>query len=221
MVAVMDTLQPSPQEKLTQAAIDVVRQKGYAATTVDDICAAAGVTKGSFFHHFKSKEQSILAATDRWNDFAETLFSEATYRNASDPRDRVLGYVDLRIEMMSGDLADITCFLGTLVQETYATSPAIRAACGHGIDLHADVVARDIAAAKKLHAPGADWQPASLARFTQAAIQGAFVLAKASGEPGVAADCVRHLRHYLELLLGAKAEPLARRRPARNNRSPS
>ena len=210
-----------PQEKLTQAAINVVRQKGYAATTVEDICASAGLTKGSFFHHFKSKEQSILAATDRWNDFAEKLFAEAAYRNASDPRDRVLGYVDLRIEMMRGDLADITCFLGTLVQETYATSPAIRAACGHGIDLHADVVAHDIAAAKTLHAPGADWQPASLARFTQATIQGAFVLAKASGDPDVATDCLRHLRRYLELLLGTKAEPPNHRRPARNSRSPS
>lgn len=217
----MDTSTRSPTEKLAQAAIDVVRQKGYSATTVDDICAAAGVTKGSFFHHFKSKEQSILAATERWNGFAEKLFAEAAYQNAGDPRDRVLGYVDLRIKMMRGDLADITCFLGTLVQETYATSPAIRAACRLGINLHADVVARDIAAAKKLHAPGADWQPASLARFTQAAIQGAFVLAKASGDPDVAADCLRHLRRYLELLLGVKTEPLARRRPARTTRSPS
>ena len=216
----MDSSRRSPQEKLAQAAIDVVRQKGYAATTVDDICAAAGVTKGSFFHHFKSKEQSILAATERWNDFAEKLFAEAAYRNAADPRDRVLGYVDLRIEMMRGDLADITCFLGTLVQETYATSPAIRAACGHGIDLHADVVARDIAAAKTLHAPGADWQPASLARFMQASIQGAFVLAKASGDSDVAADCLRHLRRYLESLL-AKAQPPNRRRPARTSRSQS
>lgn len=216
----MDSSRRSPQEKLAQAAIDVVRQKGYAATTVDDICAAAGVTKGSFFHHFKSKEQSILAATERWNDFAEKLFAEAAYRNAADPRDRVFGYVDLRIEMMRGDLADITCFLGTLVQETYATSPAIRAACGHGIDLHADVVARDIAAAKTLHAPGADWQPASLARFMQASIQGAFVLAKASGDSDVAADCLRHLRRYLESLL-AKAELPNRRRPARTSRSQS
>jgi TetR/AcrR family transcriptional repressor of nem operon len=42
--------------RLLNAALHVVREKGYAASTVDDICAEAGVTKGSFFHHFKSKD---------------------------------------------------------------------------------------------------------------------------------------------------------------------
>ena len=48
---------PSPHQsktKLLGAAFDLIRSKGYAASTVDDICHAAGVTKGSFFHHFKS-----------------------------------------------------------------------------------------------------------------------------------------------------------------------
>ena len=43
--------------KLLNAALQVIRTKGYAATTVDDICNAAEVTKGSFFHHFKGKEE--------------------------------------------------------------------------------------------------------------------------------------------------------------------
>ena len=42
--------------KLLDAALQVIRTKGYSATTIDDICLAAGLTKGSFFHPFKSKE---------------------------------------------------------------------------------------------------------------------------------------------------------------------
>ncbi len=46
---------PSARIKLLEAARTLIRTKGFAATTVDDLCAAAGVTKGAFFHHFDSK----------------------------------------------------------------------------------------------------------------------------------------------------------------------
>jgi TetR/AcrR family transcriptional repressor of nem operon len=48
---------PATKRKLVEAGIKLVRAQGYNATTVDDICAAAGVTKGGFFHYFKSKEE--------------------------------------------------------------------------------------------------------------------------------------------------------------------
>jgi hypothetical protein len=43
------------RDRLLNAAVCIVRQKGYHATSVDELCAAANVTKGAFFHHFKSK----------------------------------------------------------------------------------------------------------------------------------------------------------------------
>ena len=58
--------QHESKTKLLDAALHVIRVKGYAATTVDDICHEAGVTKGSFFHHFKSKDELALAATSYW-----------------------------------------------------------------------------------------------------------------------------------------------------------
>ena len=51
--------------KLLDAAVSVIRAKGYSAARVDDICAAAGLTKGSFFHHFASKEELALAIEER------------------------------------------------------------------------------------------------------------------------------------------------------------
>ena len=44
------------------------------------------------------------------------------------------------------------------------------------------------------------WSPSSLALYTQAVLQGAFILAKAEDAPQVAAECVDHLRRYVELL---------------------
>ncbi len=44
------------RSRLLDAALHVIRSKGYSASTVDDICTEAGVTKGSFFHYFKARK---------------------------------------------------------------------------------------------------------------------------------------------------------------------
>ena len=71
-------------------------------------------------------------------------------------------------------------------------------------------VEADIAEAKALYAPEADWTPESAALFSQAVLQGEFVLAKAKHGPKVAADCLDHLKVYFEALLGTPA-PCAER----------
>ncbi len=191
--------------RLLDAALSVIRTKGYTAATVDELCRAAGVSKGSFFHHFPDKEALAIAAAEHFSARATALFAAAPYRNERDPRERVLRYIDLRAALLRGDFADFTCLLGTMVQETYATHPAIRAACDEHIRLHASDVARDIAAAKAAYAPDAPWTPESMALYTQAVIQGAFVLAKAHGDPAVGVDAINHLRRYLETQLPISA----------------
>ena len=184
--------------KFLDAALHVIRAKGYTATRIEDICEAAGLTKGSFFHHFRSKEELALAAADHFAAMADRVFASAPYREAADPLDRLLGYIDFRSEILQGELPDYTCLLGTMVQETYDTNPSIRAACEKNISAHAADVARDVEEAKRLYAPDAPWTAESLALYTQAVIQGAFVLAKAKRGPEIAAECLGHLRRYLE-----------------------
>ncbi|HEX9101572.1 MAG TPA: TetR/AcrR family transcriptional regulator [Polyangia bacterium] len=193
--------QHESKEKILDAAMHVIRQKGYDATTVDDICAEAGLTKGSFFHHFASKEELALATADHFAKMAAGLFAHAPFRDAGDPRERLLAYVDLRAQMAHGELPEFTCLLGTMAQEVYETHPAIRKACGRHIGEHAATVEKDIVEAKRRYAPKAKWSAESLALFTQAVIQGAFVLAKAKNDDRVAAECIGHLRRYLEMLL--------------------
>ena len=183
---------------LLDAAMRLIRTKGYSATRIEDICEAAGLTKGSFFHHFKSKEDLALAAAAHFASRADAAFAAAPYQRAVDPLDRLLGYVDFRSAILQGPLPDFTCLLGTMLQETFDTHPALRAACDTHISAHVAAVAKDIAAAKRRYSPTASWSAESLALYIQAVIQGAFILAKAKQGPKVAAECLRHLRRYLE-----------------------
>ena len=100
-----------------------------------------------------------LDAIAHWNRVTGELFAHAAFQKKKDPRDRVLGYIDLRKDLLQGEAQEYSCLLGTLVQETFATHPRLREACDAGISSHARNVARDIAAAKALHAPDARWDP--------------------------------------------------------------
>lgn len=49
------------QRKLIDAVIQLAREKNYEAVTVKEICAVAGVSTGSFYHQFGSKDDLVLA----------------------------------------------------------------------------------------------------------------------------------------------------------------
>ena len=197
-VAAVET--SNTKTKLLDAALTAIRAKGYTATTVDDICQAAGVTKGAFFHHFKSKEDLAVAAARHWGAVTSGLFASARYRALPDPLDRVLAYVDFRKAILQGELPEYTCFAGTTIQEVYDTHPLIREACEKTISDHAAVVEADIAEAMRKYNITGDWTAQSLALYTQAVLQGAFILAKAKQNSAVAGDCIDHLRRYIEML---------------------
>jgi TetR/AcrR family transcriptional regulator, transcriptional repressor for nem operon len=194
------TARQSAKDKILDAAVSLIRSQGYAATTVDDLCAEAGVTKGAFFHHFKSKEDLGVAAAAYWSELARNLFEAAPYHAHADPLDRLLGYIDFRKSLLTGPIPDYTCLVGTMVQEAYDSYPAIREACGRCITLHTATLEGDIRQAIDKHGIEASWTPKSLGLYTQAVLQGAFILAKATGDTRAARDAVDHLRGYVELL---------------------
>src|SRR5215207_5702556 len=70
------------KEKLMDAALDLIWESSYGATSVDDICAKADVRKGSFYHFFRSKAELEIAALEaNWARSRQRLdgfFSPAT-----------------------------------------------------------------------------------------------------------------------------------------------
>ncbi len=179
----------------------MIRKKGFSATTVDDLCKAAAVTKGAYFHHFASKEALGVAAAEFWTETTSALFADAPYHVPDDPLERVLAYIEFRKAIIDGTPEQFTCLVGTMAQETYETFPAIRDACATSIFGHAATLEPDIQAAMAEHGlTEGDWTAQSLARHTQAVLQGAFILAKATGDREVARESVDHLKRYIQLL---------------------
>lgn len=208
------SFRPAPvtaRDKLLEAAVKLVRANGFSATSVDQLCAEAGVTKGAFFHHFASKEALGIATADYWSASTGAFFAGADYHRAPRAIDRVLGYINFRIALIDGAPEQFSCVAGTMVQEAFRSSAAIRDACGASIMGNAAALVPDIAAA--IDDAGVTGTSAeSLAAHIQAVIQGAFVIGKSQGEAKaaqIARQQLLHLRRYFELLFKTDAEEQA------------
>ena len=189
------------RDRLLEAAVKLVRSQGFAGTSVEQLCVEAGVTKGAFFHHFASKEALGVATADYWSSSTSAFFDAAPYHAHADPVDRVLGYLDFRYELIDGGPEQFSCVAGTMVQEAFLSSLAIRDACDASISGNAAKLECDIALAlaqQRIDGISAE----SLALHIQVVLQGGFVLAKAKGDAAIARDSIIHLKRYFALLFG-------------------
>jgi TetR/AcrR family transcriptional repressor of nem operon len=113
------------QENILKAARDLFLSKGYPATTVDQIVENAGVSKGSFYHAFPSKEEMGIILLEWYQLGGVEKIMGGHFAKMKDPKKRMLGFVD-HIENISKDMWGHGCLLGNLGLELAETSPKIR-----------------------------------------------------------------------------------------------
>ena len=194
---------PETKRKLVDAGVNLMRNRGFNATTVDDICAAAGVTKGGFFHYFKSKEDLAKAAVIRFHELKSKQFAEAPFRRLADPLDRVFGLLDFAKEA-SGGAKGLTkgCLIGMFAQELSFTNPELRLVCEDRFARIAKDFETDLVEAKVRYAPRAAFDPKRLAMLYVSIVQGSLMLAKASASNRVLVENLEQFRAYLQFLFG-------------------
>lgn len=190
------------KEKLLEVALQLMQSKGFGATRVDEICAAAGVSKGSFFHYFSSKEDLGAALIERYTTTLYQLMQAGTFRKKRDPLQRIYGYVDFVSKTSQEPFLAQGCLLGNFGQELSTTHPTMRALCAQSFGLWVEALKQDLDEAKTQYAPKAMIDTRSLAEHFTAVFEGALMLAKVKQDPSVVETSLGHFKQYLKSLFG-------------------
>ncbi len=191
---------PISKEKLLDAAEHSMLAKGFEATSVEEICKRARLTKGSFFHYFESKEDLGKAVLNRFVTTTSQCFQQAPFRKERDPLKRVYGYLDFAIQMSQDPKAPEGCLLGIFSQELSNSRPQIRALCTKHFTQWTEQLQGDLAKAKAKYAPKKVLDPHSLAEHIISVMEGSLILARAKQDRRVVEQGLKHLKQYLRYL---------------------
>ncbi len=168
------------RDKLVETALELFHTRGYNACGVLDITDAAGIPKGSFYNHFKSKELLALVVLDRYQGLL-ALDALQDKSKPPIPRLRLLfeHYTTFHVKWKFTR----GCLLGNFGAELSSQSPIIRKALKNIFDRWCDAVANVLQEAKERGDIDKHRDPKELARFLFNAWQGAVVNGKVTQSP--------------------------------------
>ncbi len=199
--AVKGTRNPAEtRQRLLDATVRLVLGQGFNATTVEQICAEATVTKGSFFHHFKSKEEIGREAVGCFAAMGTRLYSEARSIPDADPLEQIHHLFDIMIGFTQRPDEPCVCMVGMMSQEMAGTNPVLREACSGHLADWAEMVRGLLADAWQRHGAGGEFDPARVAWFLNSLWQGSMLIAKTLQDPSIIVENLRLARAYVDSL---------------------
>lgn len=182
------------RQKLLRAAEYLFIRKGYAATTVDEICKRAGATKGAFFHHFKNKEDLGVACGRDHAERHMRMLNRAVEGDADQPVARLFRYLDHVVE--SSTTSELpACLIGMLTLELSAVNDRFHAMCNEELDTWTNIVERLLVDA--VQETGRRVDTTALAEQFLTTFQGSMLLAKAKRDPKVIANSMNQYRSHV------------------------
>jgi TetR/AcrR family transcriptional repressor of nem operon len=188
------------RDKLVTAAQGLMLTQGYQPTSVDEIIAKAGVSKGSFYHYFRSKEELGSAVAEQYLEQAVAALGQGRYQEIEDPIERGFAFVE-HLESASTRLWTHGCMLGSFAIDLAATHPEIATCLDQlmsRLEARMEPMLKPIAnACAQQDAPSGR----ELANHLMAVIEGGIVMAKAHSDPTRVAKAIHEFRRYLKALL--------------------
>ncbi|HEV8657558.1 MAG TPA: TetR/AcrR family transcriptional regulator [Thermoanaerobaculia bacterium] len=175
---------------------DLVHRRGYLAVGVEDVCKAAGVKKGSFYHFFSSKRELMLAALERQQHMAHAHVLATAFQADLPPLQRI----DRLFAMVAGMETSnknrggrvLGCPFGNIAVEMSASEPKLARRADQAFCGFASFIADALREAKKRGEIERDVNIDETADAIVAYFEGLAVLAKTRNDPALLRRLGRH-----------------------------
>lgn len=184
-------------ENILNEAQALFLNRGFSATSVDEICKKAKITKGGFFHYFKSKECLAKEVLQRFCSRSREGIQAGCCEDIADPLERVFALLDgissnvLRKNRQEG------CLITTFIQELSQSNPEIHSICVGGLKEWEALLKTELRSAKEKYAPDSSIDVKGLATYCVTVVEGAQIMSKANGRKEIFEKSIGHLKDYL------------------------
>ena len=192
------------KEKILEVAQQLVLEYGFGGTSVDQVITGAGITKGAFFHHFKSKNDLARALLDRYVQMDDQLLHDLMERaeNLSrDPLQQYLIFVGLLEEMLRGLTEPPPgCLIASYIYQLEIFSDETQQAVISGFQEWERVLSDKLTAILEKHTPKLPVTASQIYDNLLALFEGGVIMAKLYDRGAVLAEQVGQHKNYVELL---------------------
>ena len=194
--------------KILDAALQLSMRKGLAATSLDEVIAQSGITKGTFFYHFDNKQDLATKLVAYFAKHDQANFENLVERVEAlsrDPLQHVLLLTGLISEWFKdGSMENPGCLFASFSYQSDLWTEEIRQVCDRQLDVWTDWVEGKLKQAAKQNPPRIKADLHAVAEMFNGVFEGAFVLARTSNDSNVIVEQLKAYRDYLELLFAAR-----------------
>ena len=196
--------------RIMEIAEDAILAKGFDATSIEEIVAAAEISKGGFFYHFKDKNELALALIERYIELDAALYDGILSR-AEQLSDDPLQVMLITLQFLAETLDDIPnghpgCIAATLAYQERLFDQRVRAANREGLLVWRTRMRDLLERILELYRPREQVDIEALSDMVIASVEGGIVLAKGYGDPSITGRQVRLVRSYLKLLFSPRLQ---------------
>ncbi len=188
------------RDQILNAAARLIHLQGYQCTTLDDVLRESGVGKGNFYYYFKSKEDLGYAMIDRTTRaFVERSLGPAFADTEADPIAQISAFLDRVLEAQRQRNCVGGCVMGNLASELSDVHEGFRQRLVGIFDIWRARLAEAVSRGQGRGSVRANVDPARVAQFLVAGLEGAILLSKVTRDIMVMERCVDELKEHLTL----------------------
>lgn len=182
----MDPVTPrgrAARARIVESAARLMHVNGVAATSVDDVLAAAGAGKSQFYHYFRSKDELVRAVLDFQAALGEE--EQSMILTASPGWDGIRRWLDAVVEGQRRTGYSGGCPVGSMAAEMSEREPGLRRRLAEVLSRKQELLAAHLEGLRARGQLREEADPAVLAAFTVATLQGGLLMASVSKDPDV------------------------------------